>query len=270
MVDQLLDKVNRFSDDRYGNDNRLNARIQIYRYCENKTTLQEWIFDKLDFTGVSDVLDLGCGNGQIWRRNIRNIPKQIRITLSDISDGMVEAAGEALKDDGRFVFHTADAGNTPFQSSRYQMITANHMLYHVDKQRVFSEINRLMTDDGYGYASTPGESNFLELFGITDGFDKRLSFESDDIIQNFSLENGGDILSGSFDAVECFLYRNDVVTDDTDSLILYLASCFEPDQLEVLMGKWDEFRGYMESIIDKSGKLRITNKVGLFKFRKKK
>ncbi len=155
MTDTVLDRIKRFSDDQYSNENRLNARIQVYRYTENKELLQVFMFRHMDFTGVEKVVDLGCGNRLLWSRNIDNIPEDIHLMLSDVSPGMVDAARKSLGNDARFQFCVTDACETPFPGNRYQMVIVNHMLYHIDyKKRIFTEINRLMTDDGYGYAST--------------------------------------------------------------------------------------------------------------------
>lgn len=270
MVDEILKKIRQFSDDQYSTDARLNGRFQIYRYNENGADFQKWIFNELDFSGVKEVLDLGCGNGQLWQKNIESIPGNVRITLSDNSEGMVASVREAFKEDSRFEYCITDACSTPFENNRYQMVLANHMLYHItDKEPVFSEIDRLLTGDGHGYASTLSSDNFRELFYIADGFDKRLNFTSDVIIDSFNLENGEEIISGSFDVTDKFIFRNDVVTANADSLLLYLASCFEGEQLELLIEKYHGFKNHLEAVISKMGRLRITNKTVLFKFRKK-
>ena len=269
MTDTVLEKIKNFSDDMYGNKNRLNARFQIYDHCAKKTSLQEWIFKKLDFTGVRDILDLGCGNGLLWKRNLHRIPENVHITLSDLSEGMVGAARENLYPDNRFSFHIADACETPFDSNRYKLIIANHMIYHIeDKPKFFTELGRLLAEDGCVYASTLGNKQFFEAFTIADGFDRRLIF-NDDIIRRFTTENGEDILSRSFDITDKYIYENDVLITHPDPLLLYLASCFHFEQLDILINRFDDFRKHIESIITRLGQLRITNRVVLFKFRKK-
>jgi ubiquinone/menaquinone biosynthesis C-methylase UbiE len=132
-MDPVLEKIKQFSDDQYSSDNRLEARIQLYRFCEHKTNLHHWIFDNLDFNNVTDVLELGCGNGTLWKENISKIPEDISIMLTDISNGMVDAARNTLSDSrGKFQFKVLDACRTRFHDASFQMIIANHMLYHID------------------------------------------------------------------------------------------------------------------------------------------
>lgn len=207
MVDSTLDKIRRFSDDQYSNENRLNARVQIYDFCEKKTNFHQWVFDNLDFDNVIRILELGCGNGLLWRNNIHRIPTNVHIVLSDISKGMVDAAREALKKhNNQFDFSVTDACKTPFENNYFQMIIANHILPLIEnKEQVFSEIDRLLTDTGYAYASTASTMNFRELFNITNEFDKSMAFDITLAIQSFNLENGESVLSNNFNIMNSYV-----------------------------------------------------------------
>ena len=229
MADSTLDKIKQFSDDQYSNENRLNARIQIYDFCEKKINWHEWAFDHLDFKNVARVLELGCGGGQLWTRNIHKIPEDIQVTLTDISKGMVDSVREELtQNNHRFEFRVTDACKTPFNSNHFQ-----------------------------------------ELFDIAIGFDKSLVFDTTLTVHSFNLENGEDVLSSYFKVVNKYVYQNDVIMKNTEPLILYLASCCSPEQLDTLKNSIDDFRSYLESVINETGEVRITNKTVLFKFRKK-
>ena len=270
-MDSTLGKIKQFSDDQYSNDNRLNARIQIYDFCENKTNWREWVFDNLDFSNVTRVLELGCGNGILWKENIRRVPGNVHIVLSDNSQGMVYTAREALGGHHhQFEFEVVDACQIPFIDNNFQMIIANHILYHIEnKEKVFSEIERLLIDNGFAYASTLSTRNLYELFDIISEFDKSLLFDNIQTIRNFNLENGEDIISGYFNIANSYIYQNDIIIRNTEPLILYLASCYSMEQLDILISNFSNFRSYLESVIRKTGTIRITNKSVLFKFRKK-
>ena len=148
------------------------------------------------------------------------------------------------------------------------MIIANHMLNLANKNRIFSEIDRLLTDDGFAYASSPSMKNLQELMGLVVGFNDSLEFDNE-MIRSFNLENGESVLSEYFNVENSYLYQNDVIVNNTEAIILYLASCFSPEQLDILIESIDDFRSYLKSVIKKKKELRITNKTVLFKFRKK-
>jgi len=269
-VDSVLEKIRQFTHDQYSDENRLEARIQIYRFCEYNTNWHQWVFDNLDFRNVINVLELGCGNGALWEENIHKLPRDVSIILSDISEGMVDSARNTLSGyDSRFQFRVADACQTPFHGSTFQMVIANHMLYHIDRnKRIFMEISRLLTDNGFAYASTPSMKNLQELMKLAIGFSNSLEFDNE-IIQSFNLENGEEVISDYFTVVEKSVYQNDVIIETSDPLLLYLASIYEGKQLDIYVEKLDEFKSYLESVIKITGEIRITNRGVLFKFRRK-
>jgi ubiquinone/menaquinone biosynthesis C-methylase UbiE len=269
-MDPVLEKIKSFAHDQYSNENRLEARIQIYRYGEHETNFYQWIFNKLDFTDVKLVLEIGCGNGALWRENISKIPHDISITLTDVSEGMVNTASEAMVEkDNRFQFGIADASHTPFNDATFHMIIANHMLYHVDdKIGIFKEIDRLLSENGFAYASTLSVNNFRELMKLSMGFNEKLNYDNE-LIWSFNLENGEEVLSRYFNVVGNYIYQNDVIINRSQPLLLYLASVYEGKQLDSYIKKLAEFRTYIESIIKETGEIRITNKAVLFKFKSK-
>ena len=269
-MDSVLEKIKQFSHDQYSNENRINARVQLYDFCEYKNNWHQWVFDNLDFTNVSSVLDLGCGNGFLWKANIKRIPADMSITLSDISEGMIDSARNALGGyDIPFKYEVADARRTPFPDAAFQMIFANHMLYYDDADRtMLKEIHRLLTDDGFAYATTTSLESLKELMDIAVGFSDTMGFDNG-IIRGFSFENGEEVLSDVFPVVEQSNYQNDVLVNTCEPLLLYLASIYEGEQLDIYIRDIGEFSKYLESVIRRSGEIRITNKAALFKFRKK-
>jgi len=53
----------------------LNARMQFYqRFSTNECSLHRWIFDQLDLSPESQILELGCGTAQLWLENRDRIP----------------------------------------------------------------------------------------------------------------------------------------------------------------------------------------------------
>jgi ubiquinone/menaquinone biosynthesis C-methylase UbiE len=271
IMDEILEKIRHFSDDQYSSENRLNARIQIYEYRERKLNWREWVFDKLDFTGVQRVLDIGCGNGVLWQDNIHKLPKDTHIVLTDNSEGLVDAARKALgKHDGRFEYKVADACHLPYEDGSFQMVIANHVLYHIEnKGAVLGEIDRLLVAEGSGYASTLSTTNLQELLAVVGEFSQNLVIDNIQVVQSFNLENGESVLSRRFTVLEKNIFQNNIIINNAEPLVLYLASCYTPKQLDILVKNYTEFKTYLETTINKAGELRITNKNGLFRFSKK-
>jgi len=111
------------------------------------------------------ILELCCGNGLLWEMNKEHISPRWEPILSDISPGMVKVAHTKLvKYLKQTEFLVIDAAEIPFVEKSFDVVIANHMLYHMDNLvKVLSEIRRVLTPEGVLYASTIGQDHFKEL-----------------------------------------------------------------------------------------------------------
>ena len=65
----------------YKNAQSLNARIQLHaRFSTNKYGWQRWVFDHFNIPAQGRILEVGCGTGGLWMRNINRIPEGWEIT----------------------------------------------------------------------------------------------------------------------------------------------------------------------------------------------
>ncbi len=79
------------------------------------------------------MLELGCGGGWFWASGGSLVPPGLRLTLTDLSPGMVEEAVAGVRAlGGREVEGlTADASALPFEDGSFDVVQALHMLYHL-------------------------------------------------------------------------------------------------------------------------------------------
>src|SRR5215207_9353938 len=88
----------------YRDNSNLAARAAIYRFGDPAATpWPRWVFDQLDLPPAARVLEIGCGDGALWLRNLDRLPPAWRVTLSDLSTGMLAAARAALPPSFRLV-----------------------------------------------------------------------------------------------------------------------------------------------------------------------
>jgi ubiquinone/menaquinone biosynthesis C-methylase UbiE len=147
----------------YATDANLRARIDLHeRFSTSTLSYPRWVFDGYDFGDDTDVLEVGCGNGMIWRENLDRIPPGWRLTLTDLSPGMVEEARGVLGD--RAAYAVADVQELPFADGSFDAVIANHMLFHVaDRQRALGELARVLRPGGLFRATSIGLEHLRRL-----------------------------------------------------------------------------------------------------------
>ena len=83
--------------EQYKNGENLNIRISLHeQYSQNKKGWCPWLLEQMDFDGARRILEIGCGNGQLWKKAEPSVLKGKYICLSDLSDGMIRDAAENL------------------------------------------------------------------------------------------------------------------------------------------------------------------------------
>jgi ubiquinone/menaquinone biosynthesis C-methylase UbiE len=149
--------------EQYATNANLRARIALHeRYSRTTVSYPRWIFDGYAFGPEADVLEVGCGDGNIWFENLERIPPGWRLTLTDFSAGMVDAARASLGD--RADYAVADVRELPFPDASFDAVIANHMLFHVDdRRRALGEIARVLRPGGTFRATTIGLDHVREL-----------------------------------------------------------------------------------------------------------
>jgi ubiquinone/menaquinone biosynthesis C-methylase UbiE len=149
--------------EQYATNANLRARIALHdRFSRTTVSYPQWIFEGYAFGEEADVLEVGCGDANIWRENRDRIPPGWRLTLTDFSPGMVDAARAALGD--RAEYALGDVRDLPFPDASFDAVIANHMLFHVeDRPRALGEIARVLRPGGTFRATTIGLEHLREL-----------------------------------------------------------------------------------------------------------
>ena len=149
--------------EQYATNANLRARIALHdRYSRAPVHYPHWIFDGYAFGDAAVVLEVGCGDGNIWRENLDRIPPEWQLTLTDFSPGMVDAARAVLGD--RAEYAVADVQELPFADASFDAVIANHMLFHVDgRPQALGELARVLRPRGEFRATTIGLDHLREL-----------------------------------------------------------------------------------------------------------
>lgn len=209
----------------YKTPNNLQARMEIHRrFSQNPFPWFQWEFDALAIQPGETVIDLGCGPGALWAFAREQMPENTRISLCDLSVGMVGAAASALSGSSQFSFVVGDAQFIPLGDQSCDLVTANHMLYHVPEiPRAIHEIQRVLKKGGRLVAATNGSKHMLELYNlirkVVPGY-----IPVNDSALRFGLETGPNVLRPFFDAVEVKLFEDNLWITEAAPLAAYIHS----------------------------------------------
>lgn len=249
--------------EQFSNDKNLEQRIEFYKkYTTNKYKFADWLFDKYKFKENISILELGCGNGKHWEGRIDLLSKGCELVLSDFSEGMLELAKEKYFSYKNVFFRQIDIQSIPFENDSFDVVIANHMLFHVPNlNKALLEVNRVLKEGGYFYSATDGNGgmrpflhNAIVKFEPTStAFTEQLSF---------NLQNGSGILSKYFKNVERFDYENTLAITNTQDLIEWLKSTksISGYSEESLLNVYN----YFEDIKVKEGAINIPRETGVF------
>lgn len=214
--------------EQYATADNLDARVRLHEQYEvADSDWFQWVFDRYDLPADAAVLEVGCGPGYLWRDVADRVPPGWNLGLTDFSAGMVAEARETLAAAGVDAsFGVAAAESLPLPDESVDAVVANHMLYHVDRDRALPEIRRVLRPGGRLYATTNGESNLDELHALLDA---AFDYTSPSVTE-FSLESGADQLAPHFTSVERFERESELRVPDLEPLVAYAASLPDSDR----------------------------------------
>jgi len=262
--------VSKFTDqqylktDQYKDSSNLDARVTIHkRFSTNPYGWMNWVFDSLlKLLEGAKILELGCGPGYLWKENISRIPAGWRLTLSDLSSGMLDAAWRNLVVTGRaFQFKEIDAQSIPFEDETFDAVIANHMLYHVpDRPKAIAEIKRVLKPNGHLFATTIGQYHLKEIANwirqVNPGTDF-ISFGSP-----FTLENGFEQLKQFFAQVTLSRYPDSLQVTEVEPIIAFILSTSHA--AEIVAQKLAKLANELEQELKENSKIFIQKDSGLF------
>ncbi len=253
----------------YNNAQKLESRMYIHEHFSvNKYDWQRWVFDHFKLPVQGYVLEIGCGPGMLWLKNADRIPEQWNVTLSDFSAGMLQEAQNNLQNASHpFTFQVIDAQSIPFADQHFDMVVANHMLYHVpDRAKALAEIRRVLKPGGHFFAATNGKHHMQEIRELIVGFDPSL-VDSWDIaspasLNGFRLEDGSEELSTHFSTVTLHMYEDGLIITEAEPLAAYILS--NPVGETLVADRVEQFTHYIEQELAKKRAIHITKETGLF------
>lgn len=214
-------------DVQYADTTRLTARANLHaKYGGGSPAWFPWLASLIRWPSSGWVLEIGCGPGWLWAEAADDLPRELRLMLTDLSPSMVEAARARVRALGRFAEVRAeviDAQRLPFANASFHVVVANHMLYHVpDPARAVAELARVLEPNGKLLAAANGPANLKELWEI-----RAEIFGVEPVDRTtgaFGSVTGQPILQARFSRVEWHAYADELRCTDPEDVVAHLTS----------------------------------------------
>jgi SAM-dependent methyltransferase len=244
----------------YGSGAKLDVRAHLHRtYGSSTEPFPAFEAALIDWTDVTAVLECGCGTGRFWETGW--LPRSVRLTLTDLSPGMV---AEATARAGECGFGTVtgracDVQELPFDEASFDAVVANHMLYHVpDPDRAVAELARVVRPDGTVLVATNGYGHMAEInAAIAEVF----GGHEEALYEVFGIDTGERRLREQFRSITWHAFDNDLVVDAPAAVVAYGLS-FPPGE-QAGAAQRDAFDAAVRRrFVD--GSLRIRTRAGVF------
>jgi len=211
----------------YGDGSKLDVRTELHRRFSTAVPFPEFEAALIDWPDSVDVLECGTGTGRFWDNTV--VPDSAALTLTDLSPGMVETAVAHARSRGRSgaVGRECDVQALPFADNSFDIVIANHMLYHVpDPDLGVAELARVLRPDGVLLASTNG---YGHMDVVKDVIAEVFDDHADRLYEVFGIDTGEARLRRSFASIAWHAYDNDLIVDDPAMLTAYCLS-FPPGE----------------------------------------
>jgi SAM-dependent methyltransferase len=210
----------------YKDPQNLNARIALHaRYTKADEPWYAWLARRLVWPEDGDVLEVGCGSGALWVQIAPLLPR-LRLTLTDLSDGMVAAAAAAvaaLPSIELAAARTSDVRDLPFGDEVFDVVVANHMLYHVpDPRLAAAQFARVLRPGGVLMAATNGPRHLGAIGDISREVLGWSPFDATN--RRFGLSGGEEVLRAAFASVTWHLHPSTMVCTDPADVVAFLES----------------------------------------------
>ena len=249
-------------EQQYRTAENLRARIECHeRFSTSSASWPDWVFSHYDFGDGADVLEVGCGDGSMWSKSGDRVSDGWRLTLTDLSPGMVDSARATLGD--RATYAVADVQQLPFADESFDGAIANHVLFHVpDRQRALAELARVLRPGGVLVGTTIGADHMRELRATLSGQESVILSESRN---RFGLETAREQLERVFIDVEIELFPDSLEVTEVEPFLAFVRSLDTPGLTEDHL---EQIRETVAREIDERGAFDVSKASGRFHCRK--
>ncbi len=249
-------------------EEEIESRVRLYDFSTGKQTFFQWQAGMLPPANNIKVLELGCGNGALWR-DLMIRWAGCSLTLTDISDDVLDLTRAVLDPIADLAdsieYQAVDFNNLPFQDESYDVLIANHNLYYAqDVPSVLASIRRILKPGGRLICSTIGKDHLVELVTMLRQEDAAISWGAEQWADKFGLENGISLLKRHFKQIDQFEYDNRLHVNSIKPVLSYLMKTMKGALAPWVTDNHDTIEDRLRDVMRQRGYIRLTPHSGFF------
>ncbi|OLU44289.1 hypothetical protein BO223_08950 [Faecalibaculum rodentium] len=247
----------------YRESKDLSIRISLHRqFSSEKIPWFAWVASHMQLLPGMKVLEIGCGNGELWNSFSYDSISECDVFLTDQSEGMIKAVRTRFGHLVNTIVCSCEA--LPFKNDYFDIVIANHVLFYLeDIDQGLSEIYRVLKPKGTVFCSTYGKSHLAEITQLCQDYNPKISLSTECLQDKFGKENGSEILRKYFKGLNRFDFFGSLQISERQPLIDYILSC-HGNQTEMLANNLEEFSSYIDKQLQLSGKIEVKKDACLF------
>lgn len=256
----------------YKDDSTLKKRKLIFEIAVPKINIIEEVSKCIDFKNTKNILDIGCGNGDLLI-HIRKSGFSGNLVGLDISEGIMKPGIDQNKREKLDIkFDIGTAENLPFEKESFDVIIAKHMIYHVpNMQKCVDEAYRCLKPSGKFIVTLNSGSTRPLLNKIIAEASKKANIDRLSHERRLTTETFPP-LTKDFQNIEFKKFNNEIILEDPQIYIDYLDACRNLLNKVITDEEWmrlmKEAKIIIKNIIENEGKLVEYNSFGIFVCRK--
>lgn len=241
-------------------------RMGTMNYITRNDSLWQWLAAQYDLSGTKKLLDIGCGDGEVWENLENKLPADTNIFLGDYSEGMLEASGQRIVSKNykcHFAYQQMDICHIPFNDHFFDTIFAHLVLYHASSMhQALRELKRVLQPGGVLGIATLSLDACAEIYELIHEIEPRIQPHT--YSAPFAAEVARSVLPKYFSSVTEKIYQADMVFDSSDPIITFLKSLepFHPITVDECF--YQECRERISKIIQDKQSLKTEFTASLF------
>ncbi|KAF2000910.1 S-adenosyl-L-methionine-dependent methyltransferase [Amniculicola lignicola CBS 123094] len=239
---------------------RLAARLAIHTWNTHPESWFAWAGSRIPNSG--SILEVGAGTGQLWRETPTT--SATKLALTDFSPAMCEEL-RGLKDQvgAEVEVRQCGAEELPFEDQTFDVVVANHMLYHVNSpSAALAEFSRVLKPGGAAIIALNGMDHLDELLSLGEKIGRPSTIRNQ---ARITAENARGYLDNVFGDIREERFPGAFEVGTVQPVVDYLGSLDDEGLDEIQVGIVKDVVGKK---IEENGVFRVNKNMVLFSGRK--